>query len=115
MSPTRMGKIESPTRSILAYKEAFNNCDVDAILTLLSNDCIWEPAQNGLALKGKAEIRGYLSNIFKNTSQAKLEGKDLFQTGYRVVFRWELDGTEGVDIFKFREKLIYEVHSYTKK
>ena len=81
---------------------------------LLSDDCIWEPAQNGLAFKGKVQIKEYLENFFKKTSQVELKGKDLFQTGYQVIFRWEMDGIGGVDIFKFRKKLICEVHSYTK-
>ena len=115
MSPIRMGKVESPTRSVIAYKEAFNNREVDAILSIFSDDCVWEPAQNGLALKGKVQIREYLENFFKNTPQVELKGKDLFQTGYHVVFRWEMDDIGGVDIFKFRKELICEVYSYTKK
>ena len=115
MSPIRMGKVESPTRSVIAYKEAFNNRDVDAILALLSENCVFEPEQNGLVLTGKAEIKEYFENFFKNKPRTALKGMDLFQAGYHVVFRWELNGKGGVDIFKFREGLISEKMSYTKQ
>jgi steroid delta-isomerase-like uncharacterized protein len=114
MTPVRMSKIESPTRAVLSYKEAFNNRDVDAILALLSEDCIFEPAQNGLILKGKAAIKTYLTEFFTKLPDKKLKGIDIFQAGFHVVFRWELDGKRGVDIFDFREGLISEKLSYQK-
>ncbi len=114
MSPVRMSKIESPTRAVIAYKEAFNKRDVNAILALLSNDCFFEPVQNGVVLSGKEAINAYLTDLFTKLPDEKLKGADLFQAGFRVVFRWELDGKGGVDIFKFREGLICEKMSYTK-
>ncbi len=106
MTPVRISKIESPARAALSYKDNFNNRDVDAILALLSEDGIFEPAQNELILKGKAAIKTYLAELFTKLSDEKLKGIDLFQPCFHVVFRWELDGKRGVDIFDFREGLI---------
>ena len=115
MSPVRMSKMETPMRVVLAYKEAFNNRDADAILAMLSDDCVFEPVENGIVLKGKDEIKTYLGELFARLSDAKLTSIDLFQAGFHVVFRWELEGTSGADIFKFREDLICEKLSYAKK
>ena len=115
MSPIRMGKIEAKPRAVLAYKEAFNNRDVDSILALLSDDCVFEPAKNSLVLNGKLVIKKYLTDHFADLYDETLIGIDLFQTGIHVIFRWEIDGTGGVSIFKFRENLVSEVHTYTKK
>lgn len=114
MSPVRIGKIEAMPRAVLTYKEAFNNRDVNAILRLLSDDCVFEPVQNGLVLSGKETIRTYLIDLFARLDDEKLKGIDLFQTAFHVTFRWELDGKGGVDILRFRKKLICEIHTYTK-
>lgn len=115
MSPVRMGKIEIPSRKVIAYKDAFNNRDVNAILALLDDKCIFEPPQNGLVLKGKAEIKTYLTTHFANLPDSKMKGIDLFQAGVHVIFRWEFNGKGGADIFKFRDGLIAEKHTYKKE
>lgn len=114
MSPVRMGKIETPSRKVMAYKDAFNNRDVDAILALLDDECVFEPPQNGLVLKGKAEIKPYLTEFFARLPDGKMKGIDLFQAGVFVIFRWELNGNGGADIFKLRDGLIVEKFSYLK-
>ena len=115
MSPVRMSKIETPTRVVLAYKDALKRGDVDAILVLLSDDCTFEPAKNGLRLKGKGEIKAHLTELFAKTPYDDLKGIDLFQAGFHVIYRWELGDISGADIFKFREGLIVEKLSYVKK
>ena len=114
MSPIRMGKVEALPRAVLAYKDAFNERDVDKILTLISDDCVFKPAKDGITLTGKAEIKEYLDELFPKMGEKKLKGLDLAQAGLHIIFRWELDGKGGVGIFKFKKDLISEIHSYTK-
>lgn len=40
MSPARMSRIESATRTILAFNEAFNRHDVAGMMQLMSDDCV---------------------------------------------------------------------------
>jgi len=114
MSPVRMSKIESSTRNALAYKDAFNKHDVNTILALLSQDCVFEPVQDGLRIEGIEAIRAYLEEMFKGNEQAKMEIEEIFGMGLHVILRWRVDGQRGVDIFKFRGELICEKVSYQK-
>ena len=114
MSPIRMSKIESSTRNALAYKEAFNNLDVDAILAMLSKDCVFEPIQDITQIKGIEAIQAYLEEMFKSNEQAKIEIEEIFGMGLHVIIRWRMNNQRGVDIFKFRGELICEKRSYAK-
>ena len=56
MSPVRMSKLESGVRTVLAFNEAFNRHDVAGMMSLMSEDCIFEntsPAPDGTAYKDK--------------------------------------------------------------
>jgi len=114
MSPIRMSKIESSTRNALAYKDAFNSRDVDAILTLLSDDCVFEPVQDSLRIEGIEAIQAHLDEMFKSNEQAKIEIEEIFGMGLHVILRWRMNNKNGVDIFKFRGELICEKRSYAK-
>lgn len=108
MTPVRMSKVESSTRHVLAY----NQHAVDAILNLLSDDCVFEPVSNGIVFQGKDKIKTALIEEF--TSKPKLKIEEIFGLGLHVVMRWKIDGQRGADIFKFRGELICEKHSYAK-
>ena len=56
MSPTRMSRIESATRIVLEFNEAFNRHDVAGMMRLMSDDCVFEntdPAPDGTVYSGK--------------------------------------------------------------
>ncbi len=115
MCPVRMSKIESSTRCVLAYKDAFNNHDVDAILALLSEDCVFEPVQDDARVEGIEAIRAYLEEMFKGNEQAQIKLEDISGMGLHVIMRWQMGDQRGVDIFKFHGELICEKLSYVKK
>jgi len=59
VSPTRLSRLESGFRTVLAFNEAFNRQDVSAMLGLVSDDCIVEnasPAPNGTLVAGKESL-----------------------------------------------------------
>ncbi len=112
MTPVRMSKVESSERNALAYKEAFNKQDIDGILALLSDDCLFEPINDGVIFRGKNEISMALAEAF--TSAPKLEIEEIFGVGLHVILRWRMNDQRGVDIFKFRGDLICEKLSYIK-
>lgn len=127
MTPTRMGKIETALRTVLAFHKAFNQHDLPAMLALLGEDCHFEshsPAPDGLVYTGKTEIAEYFQDFFQNHPQSHLKTEDAFGLGYHCIARWQLtwedaDGGEqhlrGADIYKVEDDLIIEKYSYVKE
>jgi predicted SnoaL-like aldol condensation-catalyzing enzyme len=126
MSPTRLSKIESALRTVLAFNSAFNQHDIPAMLELLSDNCSFEshsPAPNGAVFTGKQAIGQYFQDLFQNYPQARLKTEDAFGLGYHCIARWQLTWTDaaggehhlrGADIYKVEDSLICEKYSYVK-
>jgi len=119
-------RIESAIRAVVEFTEAFNRHDAEGMGRLLSEDCIFEDASlgsEGASLRGKASTTGMLRELFEDRPTVSLGVEEVFGQGSRCVLRWkrgwiEANGSEGrlrgVDIFKVRNGLIYEVLSYIK-
>ena len=126
MSPTRMSKVESATRIVLAFNEAFNHHDVAGMMQLMSDDCVFEntaPAPDGTVYKGKEEVTQFWQDFFRNSPQAHIEIEDVFGLGLRCVMRWRYEWVDeagekghirGVDIFQVKDGFIREKLSYVK-
>lgn len=126
MSPIRMSKIEGATRLVLEFNEAFNRHDVDGMMRLMSEDCIFEnttPAPDGTVYKGKEAVTKFWKGFFQESPNAHIEIEEIIGMGMRCVMRWKYewtgqDGTRGhvrgVDIFKVEENYISEKLSYVK-
>ena len=126
MSPTRMSKVESATRIVLAFNEAFNHHDVAGMMQLMSDDCVFEntaPAPDGTVYKGKEEVTQFWQDFFRNSPQALIEIEDVFGLGLRCVMRWRYEWVDeagekghirGVDIFQVKDGFIREKLSYVK-
>ena len=122
MSPVKLSRFESGTRTILNLQAAFNRHDLPAILVLLSLDCILEtasPPPDGTFLKGADDISAYLQGLFETYPNLKLEIEEIFGMGFRVVMRWRMaegkNPARGVDIFKFKGEKICEWLRYQKE
>ena len=121
MSPVKLSRFESGTRTILDLQAAFNRHDLPAILVLLSPDCSLEtanPAPDRYVFEGIDAISAHLQGVLKDQPFLKLEIEEIFGMGFRVVMRWRMSGGEnpvhGVDIFKFRGEQICEWLRYEK-
>lgn len=126
MSPTRLSRLESGFRTVLAFNEAFNRQDVSAMLGLVSDDCIVEnasPAPNGTLVAGKESLAHFWQSFFNASPQAHIHIEEIFGLGNRCIMRWnyvwdpgrgEKGHVRGVDIFQVRDGLIYEKLSYVK-
>ena len=121
MSPARMSKFESGIRTVLAFNEAFNRHDVEGMMQLMSDDCIFEntdPAPDGTVYSGKVAVTKFWGDFFRESPQAHIEIEDIFGLGFHCVMRWKYtwgDGhVRGVDVFKFKDGLICEKLSYVK-
>jgi len=126
MSPTRMSKIESATRIVLEFNEAFNRHDVAWMMRLMSDNCVFEntaPAPDGSVYTGKETVTQFWQDFFRESPNAHIEIEEIFGLGERCIMRWiyswrDKEGkgghVRGVDIFKVREGSIHEKLSYVK-
>jgi ketosteroid isomerase-like protein len=110
---------------ILRFHDAFNSHDVDAIMALMSEDCVFEntyPAPDGTRLVGQRDVRAAWQALFRDSPQAMFAIEDAFASGDRGVIRWRYSwGDEpggghvrGVDIFRVRDGRVAEKLSYVK-
>lgn len=126
MSPTRMSRLESAVRVVLAFNEAFNRQDVSGMLQLMSEDCIFEnmhPAPDGALYSGKEAGSRFWQDFFRQSPQAHIQIEEIFCLGYRCIMRWKYtwegeagnkSHVRGVDIFQVKNGLICEKLSYVK-
>jgi ketosteroid isomerase-like protein len=108
------------------FHDAFNRHDVDAIMALMTADCIFEntyPRPDGTRYEGQAAVRGFWQDLFQASPQAYFAVEELFVAGDRGVLRWvyhwvDRDGisghVRGVDIFRVRDGKVAEKLSYVK-
>ena len=120
MSPTRMSRLESAIRVVLAFHEAFNRHDVAGMMALVSDDCVFEnpePALDGAVYARKEAITRFLQDFFRESRHAYYEIEGTFNFGNRCIMRWRYNWTDaagikghvrGVDIFQVKDGLICE-------
>ena len=126
MSPIRMSRVESSTRLILAFNEAFNRHDVPEMMSMMHEDCVFEntdPAPDGTRFAGKQAVTQFWQDFFRESPRAHIDIEEIFGFSDRCVMRWKytwLDATgnqghvRGVDIFRVKDGLISEKLSYVK-
>lgn len=121
MSPVKMKKLEAGVRLVMQFNEAFNRHDVEGMMRLMSDDCVFEntaPAPDGTRYAGKAAVTAFWEAFFREAPRAHIEIEELFGLGLHCVMRWTYswgDGhVRGVDVFKLRDGLICEKLSYVK-
>jgi ketosteroid isomerase-like protein len=126
MSPYRLSKIESTPRLIVAFKDAFNQQDIAAILKLLDPGCVYdhfEPEPVGTISRGTAEIETFFEHFFAAAPGLRLKGEELHAMGRRGILRWQYDWGEasprfaalrGLMLFREREGRLSEILAYVK-
>jgi predicted SnoaL-like aldol condensation-catalyzing enzyme len=126
MTPIRMEKIESASRIVMSFIEAFNHHDISAMLQFISEDCLFEtasPAPDGEKITGKPAIAQYFQESFTRFPQAQLHAEELLGYGIRCFLRWRVDWIDptgesthlrGMDLFRVQQDMICEKYSYIK-
>jgi ketosteroid isomerase-like protein len=112
--------------ALAAFSAAFGSGDVDKIMALMTEDCVFEstgPAPDGQRYVGADAVREVFEDLFSRTLDAVFTEEHSFAAGDRGVLRWlftwvEPDGraghVRGVDVLRFREGLVAEKLSYVK-
>ncbi|HEX6548895.1 MAG TPA: nuclear transport factor 2 family protein [Candidatus Dormibacteraeota bacterium] len=111
---------------VARFNEAFARSDVDAVMALMTDDCVFEdtePSPDGQRYTGQAAVRAAWEKFFANTESPRFETEEIFAAGDRVVARWLFSwGGEGagagrvrgVDVFRVRDGKVAEKLSYVK-
>lgn len=111
--------------TIERFNEAFNRHDVDAIMSLMTDDCVFDntPAPDGERHEGQVAVRAVWERFFAGSPHAHFTTEDLFAAGDRCTVRWlyrwrgeaGIEGhVRGVDLFRVRDGKVAEKLSYVK-
>jgi ketosteroid isomerase-like protein len=111
-----------------AFAQAWNRHDADAILSMMTDDCVFEasrgPGAKGTVYRGRDEVRRGIEEVFASFPDARWSEPRHFIAGDRAVSEWVFTGTgpdgtrvevQGCDLFTFRDGLISIKNSYRKQ
>jgi predicted SnoaL-like aldol condensation-catalyzing enzyme len=122
----KMSRVEAAMRVVLEFNDAFNRHDMDAMMRLMSDGCVFEntgPAPDGAVVSGREAIARFWQRFFLESPQARIEIEEIFGMGERCIMRWRYNWVDpggdeghvrGVDVFKVRDGVILEKLSYVK-
>lgn len=110
-----------------AFAEAWNRHDVDALMSMMSSDCVFEAsggnAVNGERHEGQGAVRAAYAGVFEQYPDAHWGNARHFVTDDRGVSEWTFTGTlkdgkrvevAGCDVFTFRNGEIAIKNSFRK-
>jgi ketosteroid isomerase-like protein len=116
----------STQATVERFNEAFNRHDVDAVMALMTEECVFEntnPPPDGERYQGQDAVRGFWERFFRSSPTAVFETEEMVASGDRCVVRWLyrwVDGegepghVRGVDLFRVRDGRVAEKLSYVK-
>ena len=109
------------------FAKAFNDHDVNKIMSYMTDDCVFEasagPDADGEKFVGKEAVRKAFEDVFKTFPDAHWGNDRHFISGERGVSEWIFTGTKadgsrvevtGCDLFTFRNGKIAVKNSYRK-
>jgi ketosteroid isomerase-like protein len=107
--------------------DGFNAHDLDAIMSLFTDDCVFEaprgPEPGGRRFEGQSAVREGLGMRFTTIPDVHYGGGSHFVAGDRGVSEWTLTGTtldgvrlnvRGCDIWTFRDDKVVVKNSFWK-
>ena len=114
-SPHALNDVIS-VETLAAFADAWNRHDVDALMTFMTDDCVFETANGpeafGTRHVGTAAVRTAFESAWKNFPDAQWRDGRHFVAGDRGISEWLFTGTaadgsrveaNGVDVFTFRD------------
>ena len=116
----------STAETVDQFNTAFNRHDVDAIMALMTDECLREhrAAPDGQRFEGQAAVRACWEDLFAATPDATFTAEEIFVAADRAVvrwvYRWAADAPDrpghvrGVDVIRVREGQLAEKLSYVK-
>ena len=109
------------TAFIDRYDQAWNDQDVDAIMSMHTEDMVFENHTRGVRVEG-ADVRRLLEATFADQPDMRFRGRRRYVGDDFVVSEWSATATDpegrkvewdGIDVFPFREGLIARKDVYS--
>lgn len=111
-----------------AYFDAFNRHDIDALLSFMTEDCVFEtavgPEEYGVRHTGHGTVGAAFAQVWAAMPDAHWEQKNHLVAGDRGVSEWTFTGTrsdgkrmeaQGCDLFTFRDGKIAVKQAFRKE
>ena len=118
---------EVTTQQLQAFADAWNGHDVDAIMSFMTDDCVFEasagPDVCGTHFEGREDVRAAFADVWATFPDAHWGSARHYVSGDHGVSEWIFTGTRrdgtrvevnGCDLFRFREGKIALKNSYRK-
>jgi steroid delta-isomerase-like uncharacterized protein len=118
---------EVTTEVLQAFADAWNLHDVDALMSFMTEDCVFEasagPDVRGTRYEGREAVRAGFAEVWATYPDAHWGNARHFVRGDRGVSEWTFTGTRadgtrvevnGCDLFTFRGGKIALKNSYRK-
>lgn len=124
--PTSDATSAATLATIQQFNAAFNAHDVDAIMALMTADCIFEntyPPPDGERFVGAAAVRRFWEDFFTASPHASFDFQETVACGERAFVCWsyhwvnaqgQAGHIRGVDILRVRAGKVAEKLSYVK-
>jgi len=121
--------MDDPTKATLEaverFNDAFNRHDVDAVMAVMTDDCVFESTAPPLGERhvGQRAVRAAWEEFFTSTPTAHFDSEDVIASGDRCVVQWRFswqndDGStgtvRGVDVLRVRDGKVAEKFAYVK-
>jgi steroid delta-isomerase-like uncharacterized protein len=120
-------KPDVTTEDLQAFADAWNRHDVDALMSFMTHDCVFEASAGpdicGARYSGREQVRAGFADVWKTFPDARWDHARHFVLGDRGVSEWTFSGTRsdgtrvevhGCDLFTFRDGKIALKNSYRK-
>ena len=115
------------TETLQAFADAWNRHDVDALMSFMTEDCVFEASAGaevfGTRCAGREAVRAGFAEVWATFPDAHWGDARHFVSGDRGVSQWTFTGTRadgtrvevhGCDLFTFRDGKIALKDSYRK-
>lgn len=116
------------TDTLQAFTDAWNRHDIDALMSFMTDDCIFEAAAGpdacGTRYEGREAVRAAFAQAWKTFPDAQWANGRHYVAGDRGVSEWTFIGTRadatrieanGVDLFTFRDGKIAVKNAFRKE
>jgi uncharacterized protein (TIGR02246 family) len=104
------------------YNDAWNRQDLEAVMSMHTNDTVFENHTAGERAEGKDAVRAHIGGIFERNPTLRFSGRRLYVADDFAVSEWTAtvqrdDGTtaewDGVDVFPIRDGKIARKDVYS--
>jgi ketosteroid isomerase-like protein len=118
----RTTRAQATIAAVTRFNEAFNRHDVDAVMALMTDDCLLDdtyPPPDGTRHEGQVAVRAFWEEMFRATPDAHFEAEELFAVGDRCTVRWRytynrIEHIRGADVIRVRDGKVAEKLAYVK-